>query len=282
MNKPVAEVRKKGWAEIATDPAKSDVLAAVVLARVVATLQGQEPPTAATQALAASIAGQVQAYRTYMAKNALAAYDTWKTADIYWRSLAQTQTHSTQTLFDYGSVPPDFQAITAAGLARSLAVSGGMATVYTMIFASPRVGRAVFPFAAKSAQRALQRAEIAEKISAETGESVKDISLGTETAGTLGADITGAFLAMGPQIAITFCFEIAQIAIEQVIDIQNARPKLEAALAGAQRPADLSRMLASDEGTDELMTTWSMLASGPGRPTAAGMQEIVAIARAQQ
>jgi len=281
MSKPVAEVRKKGWTEIATNPAKSDVLNAVVLARVVAVAQGQEPPTPATQALAASLASQVRAYRTYMARDALAAYDAWKVADTYWRAQAQRQTNSMQVLFDYGTVPPDFQVINAAGMARSLAVTGGATTMYTMIFANPGVKKAVFPFARRAAMRAIAKAEVRAGIAGvESG--TKTVAAGGAGAGALGADIAGAFLAAGPQIIVTIAFEIAQQAIEQIIEIQNARPKLETALGGAQQPADLRRMLSSDEGTDELMMIWSLAASGPGRPSAAAAQEIAAIARAQQ
>ncbi len=279
MNKPVAEVRKKGWAEIAANPAKSDVLAAAVLARVIAVVQGREPSTPATQALAASLAKHVQAYRTYMAKNALAAYDAWKLADTYWRAQAANQTQSMQVLFDYGTVPPDFQAITAAGLAGSLVVSGGASTLVTMVMANPGVKNAVFPFAKEAAKRGLQKAALfgGEK----AGEKIAEASTAEILQG-LGADMIGAFASIGPQVIVGLTVEIAEIAIQQIIDIQNARPKLETGLATAQQPVDLNRMLSSDAGTDELMMIWSLAASGPARPSAAAMQEIAAIAKAQQ
>jgi hypothetical protein len=289
MGKPVADVRKKGWTEIANNPAKSDVLNAVVLARIVAVLQGQEPSTPATQALTASAASQIQAYRIYMARNALAAYDAWKMADTYWRATAASQAQSVQVLLDYGTVPPDFQAITAAGVARNLAAVGGIGTVFAMVYASPGAKQAIFPFAKQAAKSAVKKAKMleelgkgAKELEEATTETTKAVVAGGELAAALGPDIVGAFLLAGPQIIVTIAYEIADQAFEQVIEIQNARPKLETALATAQQPVDLRRMLSSDEGTDELMMIWSLAASGPGRPGAAAMQEIVAIARARQ
>jgi hypothetical protein len=70
----------------------------------------------------------------------------------------------------------------------------------------------------------------------------------------------------GPQIIITASIMIASIAIDQVIEIANARPKLLTAIANAKYQPNLNRMAQTEDGVAELMGYWSQLSSGERVP----------------
>jgi hypothetical protein len=278
LGKPLADVRARGWSEIAKEPENSSVLRAVVLARMVAVLQGRAAATPAQQQLAAAFAEHVRQYRGYMAKNALDAYDAWKAADDYFRRDAATRPQSLQVLFDYGTVPPDFHEILSTGTWVGLAAGGAFGTMATITLAQPAVNRAVFPFARRAAKRAVEKAAM-RAMDEGTKVVTKTVTTTTAKAGAqLGGDLVGAFLSAGPQIIITIAVEIISKAVEQMEEIQNARPKLVTLVATAAQPVDLKRMLSSDEGTDDLMAMWSLAVSGSARPTSATREAIAAIA----
>src|SRR6185436_4937966 len=80
-----------------------------------------------------------------------------------------------------------------------------------------------------------------------------------------------------PQIIVAVLMEVLDETIQKVIDIGNARPILAAKLATAKQPADLPRMLLSDEGEADFDSYWTFAMAG-NRPPSTGTQ--VAIARA--
>jgi hypothetical protein len=278
LGKPLAEVRKKGWSEIAKEPENSSVLRAVVLSRLVEALQGKAPMTPALQQLAASFAEHVRQYRTYVAKDALAAYDAWKAADEYWRLRAAKNPQSMTMMADFGTVPPDFQEIVGTGNAVGLAAGGAFGTMATMSLAQPGVKKAIFPYVKSKAAR-LDRARNLKAMNKIGSEVIKTTERTAPKAGfELGGDLVAGFMAAGPQIIIMIAIEIISKGVEQFEEIRNARPKLETAVATAGQPVDLRRMLASDEGIDDVMAMWSMAVSGSTPPGPAAKLEITAIA----
>ena len=64
--------------------------------------------------------------------------------------------------------------------------------------------------------------------------------------------------ALGGATIIALAFAVIQsVAMDQFIEIISARPKLEAALAAAQKPITVKEVLAQSNGTDLLLYYWA-------------------------
>lgn len=94
------------------------------------------------------------------------------------------------------------------------------------------------------------------------------------------AERTLAAAGSGPALIISGMMMIASIAVDQVIEIQNARPKLVVALANANYPPDLARIAGSDNGMTELLGTWSEAIAGEQGTTDSFKRDFASIAQA--
>lgn len=259
-----AKARQLVWEEIAAEPHNSSALNLAALARVQAAVAKPAQATEAERRLAASFVTAVRDFRVFMAQNALDAYDAWKVAEEYWKSQTRSKNPTNMSaLYDYGTVPPDFAEITAGSILGGLATRVGLSTAWTIAGMQPSVVNAIFPFrkaARESASKAAQKAsgKLAEKIGEQIAKkTATETALAAgKTVGKVGAQILADLGSIGPQVIVTVAVELLAIAIEDQIDIQNARPILLTNLASAKQPVDLARLLKTEEGSSEVENFW--------------------------
>ncbi|MCF8178975.1 MAG: hypothetical protein K9J74_10750 [Sulfuritalea sp.] len=282
----------------ATAPQKSTAAAGLVLARMIAAIADPKKASAAEKKLVQSFSDHVKAKRTHIAKDALAAYDAWKAADEYHRNHGG-QRPGMAALFDYGTVPPDFSTL---ALANALAVSATSTAVGIAAGELPVIGD-VLSLAIGSAANGFAdfaNVDTVGRLVARTAIETaigKALELATErlakplvtraavrlaTLVRIGAETGGrtlsAAVSVGPQIIIAAEMMLLQMAIEQMDEIANARPKLLTAVAGAKQVPELARMAQSDEGMSEILGLWSFLVSVDKAPTSAFLSAYTPIA----
>ncbi|CCQ74933.1 exported protein of unknown function [Magnetospira sp. QH-2] len=282
-----------------TTPHKSTAAAAAVLVRVMAAIGEPKHASAAEKQLLKSFSAHITAKRTHVAEDALAAYEGWKKADTYWRAKG-SRGNGLQTMLDYGTVPPDYSTVammnslavgsagTAIGIATgSIPILGDVLGVTLGAagngFADFSDAESIVKFGATTAaELALGKAiEFAIESMAKT--TIKTLtSQAVKNAGYLAAHRAAGHVAKeagtrmlslaggaGPQIIISAAFMIGQVALDQVFEIANAKPKLLNAIAHAKRSPNLARMVKSAQGNGELLGYWSFLISTEKKPSAA-------------
>ena len=261
IKQPETKIVAATWDEIARTPQTSAVLLAAVYAKVDAAASNPQKATPAELRLVKSFAGAIQSHRTYIAQTALDAYNVWDKAQGYYKS--QT-TATIATAFDLGK-PPDFAKISGEAIAIAAGINVVPSVGLTAIFFNPTLKNIIFPFrqgarkAATSAAKAVTE-KVTEKIT---------LRLAVELTAEAAAK-TGMLLALsaGPQIIIGLFVELIQFAAEQALAVAYAKPKLEAALAQAKAPVDVGRMLATDQGSNEVDSQWATSMNGTAAPKA--------------
>lgn len=277
----------------ATAPHQSTAAGGVVLTRMLAAIAEPGKATAAEKELVESFKKYVIAKRSWVADDAMAAYQAWKIADQKWREKDRAgRPQGMQTLLDYGTVPPDFSTL---AMLNSMAVSAGGTTIGIAAGSLPLVGDVlgvalgaagngfadfnnidtVGRFAAKtSVEIAVGKAvEIALAKFAKVTATKLTAELTKWVGATIAKEVATRTLSVagsaGPQIIISISLMVGQMALEQVIEIANAEPKLRTAQATARRDPDLKRMVQTAEGIGEIMGLWSFAIAGPAAPASA-------------
>jgi hypothetical protein len=247
LNKSEADATawvKNQWADIAQHPYQNAQIRALMLQYLLDQApafmypDGRTPasPTPAEQQLVNSFQTYIQVRRTFIARQALNMYDSWKhDLDVYNASHAQTL----EELSNYGSLPLDFKGLVVAAQPTSVgvAVIGGL------------VGATVF--------EALQEATT-------TTTAVRAGSLfGMEgVVSGLVAGEAGAFAIAGGALAILAVpAVIGGIATDQLMQILTARDKLVSALNAADQPVSLSTLYAQKTGPDQVTFFWTLAMS---------------------
>ncbi|WP_417793855.1 tectonin domain-containing protein [Terasakiella pusilla] len=289
-----------------TNPAHSTVAAALVMRRIMAAIADPSKVTDYEKQLAEAFGRYIQKRRTFMAEEALSAYNAWKEADLEARTARNR--HNLISLIDYGTVPPDFANIAAGTFfsteidaaisgAAGIAV-GAIPVVGTVLgdLASLTTGEALNGFGNfKTADTSIQfiaknSVEIAigkaielfmQKMAKETAKTALTniisqqtamnmsraaaVKTATETSKRLLSTLTGA----GPTVIITVASMILTINIENIINITEAPGRLNASLATAKQPvelSDLTRLANTPEGIAQLLSYWGFLMSGEMKP----------------
>ncbi len=255
-----ANFAQAAWDQIAARPQESAVLTMAVFSRVVAAANNPAGATADERALLADVIAQIRNFRVFMAKDALDAYLAWKGNEGFRKSMyLQSQL---QVMTDIGQVPPDFEAMTAEAIMASLGAAAAANTAIYMALSSAQVYKALFPYAVRAIIKTITTTAW------QTGGIMSKAALAAAT--NAAASSAGAAMSAGPQVIVTFGLVVLQAAIEQQIEIANAEPKLRAGLATAQAyNADFSRLMATEEGSAQAQSYWSMLMAGPA-PSADG------------
>lgn len=277
--------RKSFWEEIRDEPESSPILVSVAQAALMAAIEAPAKATPAQRALVNNFAKYYRDRQTYLAKDALAAYDAWAAAGQYFRSRDTAKQPSMMTLIDTGSTPPDFYEVVHAGVFVGLGAGAAMGAGYAAAISNPAIHKAIFPFAKKSLDRALEKAtlkiteEAIEKFGTEIGKQVakEGIKAAAKSLQKL-ASVMKALSSIGPTIIITIATEIVTAEIEKAIAIAEARPKLLTSIAAAQRLPEFWRMIDNDAGYGNITGYWSLATSGKRKPTGKAAQEMAAIA----
>lgn len=273
-----AAYRRQVWEELRTAPERSAALKSAVYARLVEFAEDGSGASEADRELIAAFADYMRARKTYVADEALSAYDHWVVADAYARGQRPLNMMS---LFDYGTPPPDFTQILTSMLFTATSTIFWAGTYGTLLGVAP-IRKFIFPFRGRGggggggAGNAVGNAGKA---------SAKLLGkLGAKVAGKLVLGASKAlmgFLSFGPQIIVTIATIVAQLAIEQVIEIANARPRLLNAKAAAEQPVDLGRLVVADRGSEQALMYWGLATSGERKPSAATAAKLAALAAKQ-
>jgi hypothetical protein len=286
-----ADARRRVWLEIAQTPEKSAVLQAAVFSRLQAAAQSPDAYSEAARRLLASTVRAMQDFKIFLAQEALDAYDSWHAGTISHKNIDHPVS-ALQLVMDYGSTPPDFDNIVGAAVIGNLASGTALSFGGTVALLDQGVFKTVFPYAlrplfkadpalsnalrggaqltrnaSKAFAEASQRlaAEQAAKAAAKAGAEVAEKAAATATRITL--EVLADFMGLGPQIIVVIATEMIELSIEQVIAINEARPKLVAALATAQNaPPDVKRLMGNPKGQEELQYRWELVMAGATPP----------------
>ena len=171
--------------------------------------------------------------KTHIAREALAMYDAWKLSDTeYKQSISRSQLIQ---VFDYGTLPLDF--------------NGFAATILTPAAAATTTGGLTASLVAVSAFKATNPASEAGVGVNSIYQLMHDGQIFAQAARGVGTAVSA--LAGATAISVAGAV-LASVAIDQFIAIVSARPKLETALANAQKTVDLRVMLSASDGQDLL------------------------------
>jgi hypothetical protein len=235
------------WAATAAQPYQNHAFQTAVYMRLVAA--ANTAPAVRTPAQAAIVANMekyIQSKRTFIAQTALDMYDAWKVTDDQER---QSHAPNTGELFYYGTVPLDFNGMAAAILTPvgSLGAAGG-GLIGALAAASQFAQAANFTGPGiEGNANALFIQLRAGKLLANAAEGLAEAT--SVLSGATVIEIAGAVLS--------------SIAIDQFIDIIEARPRLEAALATAQQPISLQTLVSSGDGQDLLKWYYTTAVGDP-------------------
>lgn len=308
LKHPVADYTRSVWDEISTHPLDSAVLKLAAYSRLQATAVKPHAASHAERELLKSFEGSVVHYQTFLANQALEAYQAWDVADqkknevykgvmvagVTTASLA-TGFGASAGLYAMGAEAlknelwplPDFTDITLRSVIEDEIKGQAIGFIYTKALLSPKVLGKFFPSdaAAKVAKKALTEATeqyekkltqfILQKLSKKIAQEA------TEAGAKVTAKMVAkAFAAAGPQILVEVAIDTVVAYIEMQIERANAEPRLKANVAEAQRPFEVARLLATVKGATEVNSQWSALMGGEVSANAKEMAAITSAASA--
>jgi hypothetical protein len=268
------------WQDIARDPYKNAQLSALVYKYLEEAAQKEPPPpppgtvvipppppppgtgasttttvlTAAEQRLVQAFEAYVQKRRTFIAQQALAMYDDWK---AFIDSGGDRYKGPLESAFDFGTVPWDFQSAATSGL--------GLGALGLGVVGTAVAEQAHFVPTAKIIEDAIDKAKAAGQTAKDIENTyltiIRDQSLykGLSSLKNFNLLATGSKFGIvaGPAVIDAAFAVVTSIAIDQFIQIQEARSKLEAAIAEAEKPVNLKSLLAETNGRDQLAFFWA-------------------------
>ncbi|MDP1613754.1 MAG: hypothetical protein Q8M11_22055 [Sulfuritalea sp.] len=310
-NKEITEA----WAEIRDTPGMSSLLMSLVLGRIsIAATEGRDAlptgvrkATAADKRLMASFAGYVQMRNTYVAAEALKAFDAWENSNRYWKAWEQSQ--NTRDMFGNtknpnqgGNVteavpqardvppPPDWHEVVQNAMIASVSgmtvLAGGTVAV---ISASPKLKKLVRPYSGirKGIKKGVDKLgkEAGEEVLEEVGKKITEKlakPVVNKTAGkvaqkalakalTKGASGVLKFMkAAGPAFVVTAVIEaFVEVAVKMDEYSRTDRPHLLTMVAQAQQPVDLGREFLTEERSTLIEGYWMLAMSGLADPSSA-------------
>ncbi len=225
---------RQQWQQVAVRPYQNNAFRTAIYARLVeAALTAPASRTAAQVATVAAMENYIRNKKTHIAREALAMYDAWKLSDTeYKQSISRSQLIQ---VFDYGTLPLDF--------------NGFAATILTPAAAATTTGGLTASLVAVSAFKATNPASEAGVGVNSIYQLMHDGQIFAQAARGVGTAVSA--LAGATAISVAGAV-LASVAIDQFIAIVSARPKLETALANAQKTVDLRVMLSASDGQDLL------------------------------
>jgi hypothetical protein len=263
---------KARWEEIARNPYNNDQFRAYIFILLKDALAKEAANrTGAEKNLIKSFESYIQQRHTYLAEQALAMYDAWKTSDDLFRANTG-QNKSWAALFYYGTVPLDFQG-TLSGLIGVGGLGGGVLSA--MVTMNQYV-------------RGIELIDDIDDIEAGLEKPAKIVNTRTTLHGILKSlkalkTVQGLKAVSGPGVVAVALEILASIAIDQFIAIETARPNLLAALDLAKKPVNLDVLAASANGEDIMYLFWAKAMEATDQEDAQ-VQQLAAVAqvRAEQ
>lgn len=297
LKKTEDESRRDVWQEISKTPSQSGVLKLAVFARLQAAAMNSGAVSAAERKLLSSFEQAVVHYQTFLAEQALQAYQAWDGADK-----KKTEAYSTVMVAGVGVASvatgfgasaglyamgaealrnelwplPDFTDITLRSVIEDEIKGQAVGLIYTKALLSKPVLRKLFPSdaAAKVAKKALTEATeayekklgkfIMQKLSKKIANKAA-----AKGAGVTAKAVAKAFASAGPQILAEVAIDTVIAYLEMQIDRANAEPRLKANVAEAKRSFKVKRLLATVKGSNEVSSQWAAAMGGDVTPTKA-------------
>ena len=297
LKKSKEQTRRDVWEEISTKPSESAVLKLAVFSRLQAAATNSGKVSAAERTLLSSFEDAVVNYQTFLAEQALQAYQAWDAADkkkneaystvmVAGVGVASVATGfgASAGLYAMGAEAlrnelwplPDFTDITLRSVIEDQIKGEAVGLVYTKALLSKPVLRKLFPSdaAAKVAKKALTEATgayekklgqfIMQKLSKKVAQKAA-----AKGAGVTAKAVAKAFASAGPQILAEVAIDTVIAYIEMQIERANAEPRLKANVAEAGRPFQVKRLLATVEGSNEVSSQWVAAMGGAVTPAKA-------------
>ena len=229
-------------ADMANSPYRNKSFRGMVLGLMTAALETPEASrTPSQKALLASMAAFSTNWRIHVAQQSLNMYDAWKK----WDETNKVAQSRLMTMFDYGTVPLDFQTIVtalSAPTAVGVGVAGALGAVHSFNAGLNWIKTTKNTYeATNSLFRVIgggnafaNAAKVAQGIS-----TLATVSAGASAIAIVGAVLTG-------------------VASSQFQAIVTARPNLEAALATARVPVTMDQIYTGGDGASKLQYLWVM------------------------
>jgi hypothetical protein len=256
------------WAELAANPNENESIKAMLFARVAAALdKPKEQRTPPEQRLLEAFRDQVQSRQVSVSQDAMDMYRTWK------RSVEQARMNRASNIGDllyYGTVPPDFDVAAQATAALGAIGMGGLAfTASYATYLSQLTTRTVWQGSTRLrvGMNAFSRVTQAVRTLIRAGSMADDLVTGGRALVTSArAAVTGfSAAAAGASVILIVGGILADIAIDQFVEIVTAEQKLQGKLDAAKVPVVLEEYLAQEDGTGQLAYLWSgMLGNATG------------------
>ena len=297
LKKSKEQTRRDVWEEISTNPSESAVLKLAVFSRLQAAATNSAKATAAERTLLSSFEDAVVHYQTFLAEQALQAYQAWDAADkkkneVYSTVMVAgvgvasvaTGFGASAGLYAMGAEAlrnelwplPDFTDITLRSVIEDQVKGQAVGLVYTKALLSKPVLRKLFPSdaAAKVAKKALTEATeayekklgqfIMQKLSKKVAQKAA-----AKGAGVTAKAVAKAFASAGPQILAEVAIDTVIAYLEMQIERANAEPRLKANVAEAKRSFKVKRLLATVKGSNEVSSQWAAAMGGAVTPAKA-------------
>lgn len=253
--------------------------------------------SAAERTLLSSSEDAVDDYQTFLAEQALQAYQAWDVADkkkneaystvmVAGVGVASVATGfgASAGLYAMGAEAlrnelwplPDFTDITLRSVIEDQVKGQAVGLVYTKALLSKPVLRKLFPSdaAAKVAKKALTEATeayekklgqfIMQKLSKKVAQKAA-----AKGAGVTAKAVAKAFASAGPQILAEVAIDTVIAYLEMQIERANAEPRLKANVAEAKRSFKVKRLLATVKGSNEVSAQWAAAMGGAVTPAKA-------------
>ena len=279
---------KTQWLQIAANPLASPLFRNFVYGSLqAAVFRDPATRTDGENKLIASFSEYIRLRRIYLAAMSLHMYDSWKAEND--KQVAQNRSQLT-TMFYYGTVPYDFNSAVQSALGTGGLTAASLAFGIQAVQVASTTTRAMqaaedawfVAYRAKYAERARTMAELFQ--GAARGIDSHISMIGEIDQARMNAsyrlnpkslfqgnllkslNVRGAVVALGPALIITIASLMADMAIEQFMEITTARPKLLAAQTQAATPVDLAAMMRDAHRDDVAFILWQKAMEGaPGR-----------------
>ncbi|OSQ36714.1 ricin-type beta-trefoil lectin domain protein [Thalassospira mesophila] len=254
----LGEIKKTAWLILENEPWKSDVLPAVIAAKILAAARkpaGQR--TAIEKKILSDIGKQIQWNRQFIASQTRQAFNVWMKT----RTVDQASRSKNNMTMFIGAVatPPDFNKIVAStmqGGSMAAMVGSGVGTIFLA---------KSFKFLAPYANRGAKVATALFKIATPVGKVA-----------VTGSRLVSA--AAGPALTAVSTIVTLAMELDKYIKIEATEGKIRQAEGIASKPADIPLLLQEKSGEEQFLFHWMTLTSAE-TPASADFRKKLAAAQ---
>ncbi|HAI30842.1 MAG TPA: hypothetical protein DCM48_15130, partial [Thalassospira sp.] len=249
LNKAKAdELKTEAWNLILTEPEESAILKAAVYMHVFNVIK-RGAKTKAERDLLNYLAVYVQQSRLLVAKEMNNVWESWQRGREAWRRNRGT---NMAAAYDTGVAPPKMEIMVADAMV--LAPTAGLVLSFMGASAIEAASPAVAQLTARMAHVIFSSRKVLELAASSAAKA--------SAAGA--ASGVGAFAL--PMVSLTVSSILFSIATDIALDQNKQEAIVKDALAVAQRPVILARLLKTDEGRTEVASNWALMTQETIKP----------------